>query len=136
MERKRRVEGDVGYSVMESVRRRIVGLQFASGLTQRQVAKRIGLGRSTYGGYLRSGRNFSISTLCRLADAFDHDLEIHFAPRSVDPGDRVRTMTSIRASICARYWRDREAGESIRSLRQEYGERALAFEALADRRQM
>ncbi len=65
-----------------SLRRAIVQLRNASGLTQNAVAERLGTYQSALS-RLESGRsNVTIEYLARLADALDSDFTVCFTPRT------------------------------------------------------
>ena len=66
----------------QSLRRVILQLRNASGLTQHAVAEKLGTYQSALS-RLESGRNsVTIDYLARLADALDSDLTVCFTPRS------------------------------------------------------
>ena len=65
-----------------SLRRAIVELRNASGLTQNAVAEKLGTYQSALS-RLESGRSsMTVAYLARLADALDADLTVCFTPRS------------------------------------------------------
>ena len=72
------------------IRRAIVKLRNATGLSQQAVAEKLGTYQSALS-RLESGRaNMSLDYLARLADALDSDVSICFTPRSGErQGQRI-----------------------------------------------
>ena len=69
-----------------NLRRAIVQLRSASGLTQHAVAEKLGTYQSALS-RLESGRtNVTVDWLARLADALDSDLTVCFTPRGGEHG--------------------------------------------------
>jgi len=79
-----------------SLRRAIVELRNASGLSQRGVAQQLGTHQSAMS-RLESGRaNVSITHLARLADALDSDFAVCFVPRSgPHEGKRIEARVPV-----------------------------------------
>jgi transcriptional regulator with XRE-family HTH domain len=79
-----------------SLRRAIIQLRNASGLTQYTVAERLGTYQSALS-RLESGKtNVTIEYLARLADAMDSDLSVCFIPRTGESGGkRIEARVSV-----------------------------------------
>jgi DNA-binding XRE family transcriptional regulator len=73
-----------------ALRRAMIQLRNASGMSQRAVAEKLGTYQSALS-RLESGRtNVSLDYLARLADALDSDVSICFTPRSGEnQGQRI-----------------------------------------------
>ncbi len=82
-----RLEGE------SSLRRAIVQLRNASGLTQHAVAEKLGTYQSALSRLESSNTNVTIEYLARLADAMDSDLSVCFIPRT---GARDRKPIEVR----------------------------------------
>ncbi|MBN1152251.1 MAG: helix-turn-helix transcriptional regulator [Dehalococcoidia bacterium] len=78
-----------------SLRRAIVQLRNATGLTQHAVAEKLGTYQSALS-RLESGRtNVTVDYLAKLAEALDSDLTVCFTPRSGDRrGERIEARVT------------------------------------------
>ena len=80
-----------------NLRRALIELRNASGLTQHAVAEKLGTYQSALS-RLESGRtNVTVDYLARLADALDSDLTLCFTPRGgAHGGRRIEAKVSSR----------------------------------------
>jgi transcriptional regulator with XRE-family HTH domain len=80
-----------------NLRRAIVQLRNASGLTQHAVAEKLGTYQSALS-RLESGRtNVTVDYLARVAEALDSDLSICFTPRRGErSGERIEARVTAR----------------------------------------
>lgn len=79
-----------------NLRRAIVELRSASGLTQRAVAEKLGTYQSSLSRFESGRTNVTIEYLARLADALDSDLAVCFIPRTGESGGkRIEARVSV-----------------------------------------
>ena len=78
-----------------NLRKAMIKLRNASGMTQHAVAEKLGTYQSALS-RLESGRtNVSVEYLARLADALNSDLELRFHPRGAQRGEDINVRVSV-----------------------------------------
>lgn len=86
---RRRGANDSG-AIAADCARRLLELRRLTGETQKQLATRLGMTESMISRLERGDHLPSLSTLCRIADAFDRRLEIRFHTHEHEHADGTR----------------------------------------------
>jgi transcriptional regulator with XRE-family HTH domain len=82
--------GNDSAAIAADCARRLLDLRRRNGETQKQLAMRLGMTESMISRLERGDHLPSLSTLCRIADAFDRRLEIGFHEHEHEHADGTR----------------------------------------------